>query len=71
MLFRRPKSIQSSIPIDLRGLEPHANYEVTFASGQEAPVKKSLRGGDLAHLQVTIAAPGSSLLVRYRELGHG
>ncbi len=65
VLFRRPKSTEDSCSAKLRGLDPKAKYEVTFAETYEVKDKRVLTGAELANLRVTIPAAPGSLLIRY------
>ena len=65
MFFRRPQSPNPDIEVSMRGLDPRAEYEVTFVDSSET---RRLTGANLAKLRVEIAnAPGSAL-VTYRKL---
>ncbi len=67
MFFRRPQSSKATMQAGLHALKPQMNYEVTLAPAHDESAKKILRGADLAHLEISIPAPGQSLLLRYRE----
>ena len=69
MLFRRPRSAIASKHIALRAIKPGMTYEVSQAEASGPAGVKLMRGADLANLHASIAKPGSSLLLRYREVG--
>ena len=69
MLFRRPRSGAAGMKLALHGIKPQMRYEVSRTEGNAAATNETLRGADLANLQISITKPGSSLLVRYREVG--
>lgn len=64
MFFRRPKAPQTTLEANLHGLDPKANYEVTFVDSDKT---QQVNGVELASLKVEISdAPGSALMV-YRK----
>src|SRR5205823_655053 len=67
VFFRRSLSEQSSLETGLHGLDPAANYNVTFARTFESDEKRIMTGEQLMHLRVKIGAKPGSLLVRYSE----
>ena len=69
MFFRRPKSPYPALDAALRGLEPEATYEVTFAHDYTPGEARRLTGRDLAALRVEISTAPGSVLVRYRKVG--
>ncbi len=69
MFFRRPQSTASSMSVALHALKPGTKYELNLAHDYNRGTKRVLRGADLAHLRISIAAPGTALLLRYREAG--
>jgi alpha-galactosidase len=69
MLFRRTRSATAGMRLTLHGIKPQMQYEVRRTKGNAPASDETLRGADLAHLEISITKPGSSLLVRYREIG--
>jgi alpha-galactosidase len=67
VLFRRSFSTQSSFEASLRGLDPAASYEVTFARTYEVGERRTLTGEQLKHLRVEIDTAPGSVLIRYRK----
>jgi alpha-galactosidase len=67
VFFRRPQSQQSALQTGLRGLEPKANYDVTFAKTYDVSEKRRMTGEQLLHLRVEIDSTPGSTLVRYQE----
>ena len=65
MFFRRPQSPNPDIEVSLHGLDPEAEYEVTFVDRAET---RTLTGTSLAKLRVEIATAPGSALVTYRKL---
>jgi alpha-galactosidase len=70
VFFRRSLSGQASTESGLHGLNPAANYEVTFAKTYEVEEKRTMTGQQLKRLRVDIDTAPGSLLVRYRQVGH-
>jgi len=68
LFFRRPKSLQSDMTVSLRGLDPAAKYEVTFAETYDVKDRRTMTGNDLSKLRVNLPSPASSMLVRYRRI---
>ena len=68
LFFRRYLSSQSTLEASLRGLEPNAKYEVTFAKTFESEEKRIMSGDQLSHLQVRIDTKPGSLLVKYKDV---
>ena len=67
VLFRRPKSAQPTYNARLRGLDPQASYEVTFAETYAVKEKRVMAGAALAKLRVAISTVPGSVLIRYRK----
>jgi alpha-galactosidase len=65
MFFRRPKSPNPVIEVSLHGLDPEAEYEVTFVDSAET---RRLTGAYLAKLRLEIASAPGSALVMYQKL---
>ena len=67
-MFRRPKSTESKKEVILHGIDPHARYEVTMAESFDPGPKQILTGEQLEHLNVSLASPESSILIRYKKV---
>jgi alpha-galactosidase len=67
MFFRRPQNAQAAFEAKLRGIDPEASYDVTFAETFDVKEKRLMKGSELAHLRVHIEHAPGSLLVRYRK----
>ena len=67
VLFRRSLSTQPSFETDLRGLDPSASYELTFARTYEVGEKRTMTGEQLQHLRVEIDTAPGSVLIRYQK----
>ncbi|MCL5098875.1 MAG: NPCBM/NEW2 domain-containing protein [Candidatus Omnitrophica bacterium] len=70
MLFRRAASPYLASEIALKGLDPDAAYEVTFAETYDVKEKRRLSGRELSRLRVTLETAPGSLLVRYTRINH-
>jgi alpha-galactosidase len=66
--FRRPESEQSVFAIALRGVDPKADYEMTFAETYDVKEKRVMTGAELGKLQVEIGTAPGVMLVRYRKI---
>jgi alpha-galactosidase len=71
MLFRRPKSAQTSYEAKLQGLDLKSSYDVSFAETYDVRSRRVMTGSELAHLRVDINHAPGSLLVRYQKTGTG
>jgi alpha-galactosidase len=71
LFFRRPKNEQSTLDTGLRGLDPGANYQVSFAETYDVKESRMMSGAQLARLRVEIGSAPGSLLVRYRKVATG
>jgi alpha-galactosidase len=67
MLLRRPKSPFAAIEVRARHLNPDATYEVEIRTTYDHAPTKTMKGSELAHLQVQLASAPSSALIFYRE----
>jgi alpha-galactosidase len=67
VFFRRSQSQQTALESGLRGLEPKANYDVTFAKSYDASEKRRMTGEQLMHLRVEIDSTPGSVLIRYQQ----
>jgi alpha-galactosidase len=67
VFFRRPRSQQSALETGLRGLDPAASYDVTFAKSYQVTDKRRMTGEQLMHLRVEIDSKPGSLLIRYQQ----
>jgi alpha-galactosidase len=68
VFFRRPRSEQSTFESALRGLDPKATYEVTFAETYDMKEKRVMTGAALGKLRVEIGSAPGVMLVRYRRI---
>jgi alpha-galactosidase len=71
MLFRRPRSAQTSYEAKLQGLDLKSSYDVSFAETYDVRSKRVMTGSELAHLRVDINHAPGSLLVRYQKTATG
>ncbi len=69
VLFRRSLSTEPSFEAALRGLNPAANYDVTFARTYEVGEKRTMTGKQLKHLRVDIDTAPGSVLIRFKKAG--
>jgi len=67
VFFRRPKSPYAVVDAGLRGLDPRATYQVTFAETYVLKDKKQMTGAELARLRVEIGSAPGSVLITYRS----
>ena len=67
MLMRRPKSPFAAIEVRARHLNPDATYEVEIRTTYDHAPIKSMKGSELAHLQIQLPSAPSSALIFYRE----
>ena len=70
VLFRRASSEQPTFQARLRGMDPAAHYEVTFAHNYEVGEKRTMSGEQLMHLQAEIPNKAGSLLIRFSQAAH-
>ena len=68
VFFRRSLSPQPTLETGLRGLDPAANYDVTFARTYDIGEKRRMTGEQLMHLRVEIESKPGSLLIRYQQV---
>ena len=64
VFFRRPQSPYTAAEIRLRGIDPKANYEITFVDSKK---QATMPGADLAKLCVEIGSARGTMLVLYRK----
>ena len=69
VFFRRPLSPETGHETGMRGLEPAASYDVTFAKSYEVTDRRRMTGEQLARMQVKIDSTPGSLLIRYQQAG--
>ena len=69
VFFRRSLSQQQTLETGLRGLDPAASYDVTFAKDYEVTEKRRMTGEQLAHMRVEIGSRPGSVLVTYGPAG--
>ena len=67
VFFRRPLSQQPVREAGLRGLNPTASYDVTFAKSYEVSDKRRMTGEQLMHLRVEVDSTPGSMLIRYQQ----
>jgi hypothetical protein len=60
-------SPQPALETGLRGLDPVANYDVTFARTYDVGEKRRMTGEQLRHMRVEIDSKPGSLLIRYQQ----
>jgi hypothetical protein len=68
LFFRRPRSPYAALDAALRGLDPAATYEVTFAEDYGGGTARKMPGKELAKLRVDIPSAPGSLLVTYAKV---
>jgi alpha-galactosidase len=66
-LFRREQSPYPQITVQLRGIDPAADYTVSFAEGYAIDATRTMNGKDLANLTVTLQHPRSCVRIRYAK----
>jgi alpha-galactosidase len=66
VFFRRTLSQRSTFETSLRGLDPSAYYDVTFAEDYDVKERRRMTGIQLSHLHVAISTRPGSLLVKYK-----
>jgi alpha-galactosidase len=69
VFFRRPLSPETDHETGMRGLEPAASYDVSFAKSYEVTDRRRMTGEQLMHMQVKIDSTPGSLLIRYQNAG--
>jgi alpha-galactosidase len=67
VLFRRSLSTEPWFEVALRGVDPAASYDVTFARTYEVGEKRTMTGQQLQHLRVEIDTEPGSVLIRYQK----
>lgn len=67
VFFRRSLSQQPALEPSLRGLDPAASYDVTFAKTYEVREKRRMTGEQLMHIRVEIDSRPGSLLIKYQQ----
>lgn len=65
LAFRRQQSQYSAIQVKLRGINPKQVYQVVFSDDERRKTMKRMSGDELATMELSLAKPRSSLLVRY------
>jgi alpha-galactosidase len=68
MVFRRAKAATAATDVKLRGLDPHAMYEVEFRDSYAAKEKRTMTGAALAQQHVEIGSAPGSMLILYRKV---
>lgn len=67
LLFRRPRALDASFTVRLRGLNPQARYRVTFAETFDVMDQQTITGAELASLRIEIRSAPGSMMIRYQE----
>ncbi len=65
--FRRDKSPYPQLAVHLHGIDPAANYTVTFSEGYDVNETRTMTGKELAELHVTLQRPRSCVRIRYAK----
>jgi alpha-galactosidase len=66
MVLRRPGSPYATLQLDLRAIDPNAQYAVEVRTTLDKAQPATMKGSDLAHLSVTLNDKPGSALVFYR-----
>jgi alpha-galactosidase len=67
MLLRRPKSPFMLMEVRPQHLNPDATYEVEIRTTYDHAPIKTMKGSELAHLQIQLPTAPSSALIFYRQ----
>ncbi len=65
LIFRREKCAEQAVTAELRGIDPKARYEVSWA---DAGTTKTMMGAELARLRIAIPQAPGSALVFYQKM---
>ena len=65
LVFRREKCVGESTAVALQDIDPAARYEVTF---EDAGMKKTMTGAELARLKILVTQKPGSALVFYKKM---
>src|SRR5260370_31410601 len=68
LLFRRPQAAETGFTARLRGLDPKARYQVTFAESFDVKETRTMTGAELEKLRAEIGSAPGSLMIRYKSL---
>ena len=68
MAFRRDASPEAIHAIELRQIDPAADYDVTQAYGYEPSAPKRIKGAELRSLKLHIDQKPGSVVIEYRKL---
>ena len=66
LAFRRADSPLASLHVKLGGLNAARTYEATWIADDRQATTRKLTGKELAELQLQLAKPRTSVLVRYK-----
>jgi alpha-galactosidase len=68
MAFRRDASTEAARTVQIREIEPEAEYEITESIGYERSAPKRIKGSELQKLKIEIPQQPGSLVVEYKKL---
>jgi alpha-galactosidase len=69
MFFRRPECPSPVFEARLYGIDPNAEYDVTFSKSFEIDAKRRMAGKELVRCGIEINSLPGSMLVRYHKAG--
>ena len=67
VFLRRHRSPFAEMAVELRRIDPDAEYEVSLADGYEEPPRERMSGRELARQIITIPEMPGSILLRYKR----
>jgi hypothetical protein len=67
-VFRRPESPYYGYQLNLRGIDPAADYEVTEAPTYTPDKPRRIKGAELQRYRASIDELPGSLLIEYRRI---
>ena len=67
-VFRRPESPYYGYQLNLRGIDPAADYEVTEARTYSPDKPRRIKGAELQRYRASIDELPGSLLIEYKKL---
>jgi alpha-galactosidase len=68
LAFRRDASLDAVHTVQLREIDPAADYEVTQSQGYERSAPKRMKGAELGSLKLQIEQQPGSLVIEYRKV---
>ncbi len=68
MAFRREASPDAVHAVELREIDPAADYDVTQAYGYEPSAPKRMKGAELRWLKLHVDEKPGSLVIEYRKV---